>query len=341
MMAVFALPADAEELPQEIQSILDSGGITLQDTLSTTFSDLLDKLISWIPDALHQPWEMTRRAILFLLISCGVSLLAGRSSWKKCLDAVCVLGFGVLCLSSMMELVDQVAITAKTCQAYLTGFVPVYSGVALLAGQTAEATVYSNLFYAMSAFLSIAIEKILLPILQIYFCFSVSAAIWNDSGLGEAANLFARCFSGLLKCCGAVFSLILGLQNVLAGCSDHAALRLGKNAVSAAVPIVGNVAAAAMSSVAAAVHLLKGSLALAAVAALAAAFVPVLLQCSLYWLAFSSTGIAAAAGGQKQCSQICKLFGEGARLCGAVLMLYFFMVILSTMLLLLGGNGGT
>ena len=96
-----------------------------------------------------------------------------------------------------------------------------------------------------------------------------------------------------------------------------------------------------MSSVAAAVHLLKGSLALAAVAALATAFVPVLLQCSLYWLAFSSTGIVAAAGGQKQCSQICKLFGEGARLCGAVLMLYFFMVILSTMLLLLGGNGGT
>lgn len=69
-------------------------------------------------------------------------------------------------------------------------------------------------------------------------------------------------------------------------------------------------------------------------------FAPVLAQCGLYWLVFSGTGILAAGLGQKRSKQICTLFGQGTRLCGAILVLYFFLVILSTLLLLLGGNGG-
>ena len=78
----------------------------------------------------------------------------------------------------------------------------------------------------------------------------------------------------------------------------------------------------------------------AAVAALGAAFAPVLAQCGLYWLVFSGMDILAAGLGQKRSKQICTLFGQGTRLCGAILVLYFFLVILSTLLLLLGGNGG-
>ena len=218
--------------------------------------------------------------------------------------------------------------------------VPVFVGVALLAGQTAGAAVYSTMFYAMAAFLAEVLQNLLLPLLQIYFCFSVSAALWGDSGIADAANLFARCFTFAFKLCGMLFTFVLGLQNVLAAGTDRAALKIGKSVLSAAVPIVGDVAAAALGSASAAIGLLKGSLALAAVAALGAAFAPVLAQCGLYWLVFSGMGILAAGLGQKRSKQICTLFGQGTRLCGAILVLYFFLVILSTLLLLLGGNGG-
>ena len=234
---------------------------------------------------------------------------------------------------------QQVAQAANTSQLYVSGFVPVFAGVALLAGQTAGAAVYSTMFYAMAAFLAEVLQNLLLPLLQIYFCFSVSAALWGDSGIADAANLFARCFTFALKLCGMLFTFVLGLQNVLAAGTDRAALKIGKSVLSAAVPVVGDAAAAALGSASAAIGLLKGSLALAAVAALGAAFAPVLAQCGLYWLVFSGMGILAALG-QKRSKQICTLFGQGTRLCGAILVLYFFLVILSTLLLLLGGNGG-
>ena len=57
-------------------------------------------------------------------------------------------------------------------------------------------------------------------------------------------------------------------------------------------------------------------------------------------LAFAAAGVLAGATGQRQCAQLCRLYFEGARLCGSMLVLYFFMIFLSTALLLLAGNGG-
>ena len=74
--------------------------------------------------------------------------------------------------------------------------------------------------------------------------------------------------------------------------------------------------------------------------ALAALFAPVFLQSIAYTLVFAAAGVIAGATGQKPCAQLCRLYFEGARLCGSVLVLYFFMIFLSTALLLLAGNGG-
>ena len=339
-MIAFPLPAAAAELPDGVQQILQQSELTPDKLVHITLQELLQTLSGWLKNAWGQPLQLARRAVLFLLLSSCVGLMADGGAWRDCVDLVAVLGFGTIALNQMTSLVQQVAQAANTSQLYVSGFVPVFAGVALLAGQTAGAAVYSTMFYAMAAFLAEVLQNLLLPLLQIYFCFSVSAALWGDSSIADAANLFARCFTFALKLCGMLFTFVLGLQNVLAAGTDRAALKIGKSVLSAAVPVVGDAAAAALGSASAAIGLLKGSLALAAVAALGAAFAPVLAQCGLYWLVFSGMGILAAGLGQKRSKQICTLFGQGTRLCGAILVLYFFLVILSTLLLLLGGNGG-
>ena len=60
--------------------------------------------------------------------------------------------------------------------------------------------------------------------------------------------------------------------------------------------------------------------------ALAALFAPVFLQSIAYTLVFAAAGVIAGATGQKPCAQLCRLYFEGARLCGSVLVLYFFMI---------------
>ena len=57
------------------------------------------------------------------------------------------------------------------------------------------------------------------------------------------------------------------------------------------------------------------------------------------WLLPAAVLLAAAVG-QTPCARLCRLYFEGTRLCGSVLVLYFFITFLSTALLLLAGNGG-
>ena len=133
---------------------------------------------------------------------------------------------------------------------------------------------------------------------------------------------------------------MLGLQSTLAATVDNAALKTGKGLLQGAITVVGDAAAAALTGAAAALQLLKGSLALAALLARAALFAPLFLKSLAYTVTFAAAGIVAGATGQKQCARLCHLYFEGARLCGSVLVLYFFMVFLSTALLLLAGNGG-
>lgn len=329
----------AEELPSAAAQILGQSP-DLEEASGWQLTDLF----SWLANTIGQNWQ---QPIHFALQACGylmlagiLGLLAGGGTWKRYLDAISLLGFGTLSLSAMMALSDTVVETAWNCQNYLITFVPVYSGVATMGGQTAGALVYSGMFFAMSNFLALAIEKIVLPIMQIYFCFAACACIWGNTGIEEAAALFAKCMQWALKLCGIVFGVVLGFQNVLAGSVDNATLKTGKSVLQGFIPVVGDAAAAALSGAAAAMQMLKGSLALAALTALAIAFLPALVQCLLYTAAFAGAGIIASSVGQKQGGRLCRLYFEGARLCASVLVLYFFMVFLSTALLLISGNGG-
>lgn len=334
------MSAHAAALPPDAAALLGQDAALAEQAGSWTLAGVLGWLGEKATQGAAAPLRFAGQALLYLLLAGLAGVLCTASSWKKCLDAVAVLGFGVLCLSTMMELVGQVGQTAQESQTWLAAFVPVYSGVLVLGGQASGAAGYSGLFFSVSALLSAAIERLLLPVMRVYFCFAVSASLWGDAGAAEAARLFSRCLVWLLKGCGVLFSFVLGLQNILSGLSDNAAVRMGGSALAGAIPLVGDAAAAALSSAAGAVHLLKGSLALALVAALGGAFLPVFGQCMLYFLAFSGAGILAAGCGQAQCGRICRLLAEGVRICASILTLYFFMVFLSTALLLVLGNGG-
>lgn len=332
--------AHAQELPVEAEALLNQEESALEDVGGWDLQDTLGWLAELLTQDLQKPIRFALQAAGYLLLAGLLALLAGGESWRQCMDAVSALGFGVLSLNAMMSLAGTVAAAAQDCQNYLIAFVPVFSGVAAMGGHTAGAMAYSGMFFSMSGFLAAAIRTFLLPALQIYFCFSACACIWGNSGIEDAAALFVRCLQAGLKLCGIVFSLVLGMQNLLAATVDNAALKTGKSMLQGFIPVVGDAAAAALSGAVAAVQLLKGSLALAALLALAAVFVPVFMQCLLYSAAFAGAGIAASASGQKQCSRLCRLYFAGSKLCLSVLVLYFFMVFLSTALLLIAGNGG-
>ena len=204
------------ELPKSTRDILDEGGTDLSDAARWRFSDLCDTVGAWAAEGLQPALHLAAQSAGYLLLAGLLGLLAG-DPYRAYVEILAVLGFGTLSLSAAMQLTELVATTAQDCRTYLTAFVPVFSGLAAAGGQTSGALVYSGMFFAMSGFLSAVIQKLLLPVMQLYFCFAVSACLWDNPGMGDAAALFSRCLHWLLKGCGVPDNGNDTLQYPLAG----------------------------------------------------------------------------------------------------------------------------
>ena len=158
------------ELPKSTRDILDEGGTDLSDTARWRFSDLCDTVGAWAAEGLQPALHLAAQSAGYLLLAGLLGLLAG-DPYRAYVEILAVLGFGTLSLSAAMQLTELVAATAQDCRTYLTAFVPVFGGVAAAGGQASGALVYSGMFFAMSGFLCAVIRKLLLPVMQIYFCF--------------------------------------------------------------------------------------------------------------------------------------------------------------------------
>lgn len=104
-MIAFPLPAAAAELPAGVQQILQQSELTPDKLVHITLQELLQTLAGWLKNAWGQPLQLARRAVLFLLLSSCVGLLADGGAWRDCVDLVAVLGFGTIALNQMTSLV--------------------------------------------------------------------------------------------------------------------------------------------------------------------------------------------------------------------------------------------
>ena len=205
-LALFPLVGHAAEIPKDAQRLIEDSGVSVQQLSEWNLRDLLQWLTPYWENSVQGPLSFLAQLCPLLLLAGCVGLTAGKRGWKECLDTVAVLSFGVMSLSVMTKLLGTLTETASQSQAYLAIFAPVYSGIAILGGQTAGASVYNGMFYAMAAVLSVAMERLLLPIIQIYFCVAASASVWGSQSLQEAARFFARTLSGMLKIVGYLFA---------------------------------------------------------------------------------------------------------------------------------------
>ena len=152
----------------------------ITDAAGWTLTDIAALLGDWIISGFQPTLHFAAQSAGYLLLAGLLGLLVGRPAGAY-VEILAVLGFGSLSLSTAMQLTALVGSTAQDCSTYLTAFVPVFGGVAAAGGQTSGALVYSGMFFAMSGFLCAVIRKLLLPVMQIYFCFSVCACLSSSA----------------------------------------------------------------------------------------------------------------------------------------------------------------
>lgn len=330
----------AQEFPDQAQEILESPGITTEQFQTFSLRQLMERLLDVAKEQLEQPLRLLSAVIAAVLIAASVLCLLPGDDWRAPLETVCLLGVCAVAIQPALPLLQQVTDRVQECQTYLISFVPVFSGVMISCGQPTQAAVYSGMFLTMSAFCAQIINTIALPLVRAFLALNIAGGLCGLGGLSDACGVLHKAVKWILGFLSILFGGILGLQGILAQNTDTLAMKTGQFLLSSGVPVIGGLASDAMGSVLSGLRVLKGSLGFAAIAVLTIAFLPLLLRCIGFCLAYLLGAAAAKAFGLSRAGRVLEGMSQAIGLCISFLVLFFMLTVLSTALMILLGGGG-
>ena len=282
--------------------ILEENGISFSDpesVLSLSPSMVWDMIWDTISGKLTGP--LTLFVTLFaVIVLAAVSLSLGDTIKKSGTTAVFTMISGTI-----SEVLSNAANSLADGARFMTGFVPVFAGVAAAGGYITSATGYNVLVLSAADTAIQAADRIFMPMLSMCMCIAIVDAVCNAVSLDGLLNGIKKLVTWGLGLIMTIFTGLLSIQSVVGSSADTLTSKTAKYVISNCVPVVGGAVSDAYSTVKGSLSLLKNGIGGVGIAALAIMVLPSLVSLIMYKLSVSAVSIVAEIFGT---SGICKLF---------------------------------
>ncbi len=254
------------------------------------------------------------------------------------LDLAAAGGSALLPWATLSGLAETVCEKLAAWRLFLLGFVPVYEGVLAVGGETAAAAAAGGLFLAGLCVLAQLLCSWVPPLLHCYLALSVACCISTEAALASACRSVGRLFRQGLGWTGKIFGALLGLQRIFTAQLDTASRQLG-HLLTGTVPIIGQSLSDAADAVLGGLQMLKTGLGFAAIAVLAAEFLPLYIILMVHAMLLFGCELLCTAGGIGRCAALFNCLREAVQGLAAATALFFGIAVLGTALLFAMGGG--
>ena len=291
--------------------ILEENGISFSDpesVLSLSPSMLWDMIWDTVSGKLTGP--LTLFITLFaVIVLAAVSLSLGDTFKKSGTTTVFTMICTLVCVTIISGTISEVLSNAANSLAdgarFMTGFVPVFAGVAAAGGYITSATGYNVLVLSAADVAIQAADRIFMPMLSMCMCIAIVDSVCNAVSLDGLLNGIKKLVTWGLGLIMTIFTGLLSIQSVVGSSADTLTSKTAKYVISNCVPVVGGAVSDAYSTVKGSLSLLKNGIGGVGIAALAIMVLPSLVSLIMYKLSVSAVSIVAEIFGT---SGICKLF---------------------------------
>ncbi len=267
-----------EAVEEAASALGDADPGSLRDfDLSAALPDMVSRLP--IGGLLQEAAREAAGMLLILLCCAGVDSVF--SLTEKQLSALNLAGAAAVCLllaGGQQSLIAQSFSAVTQALDFGNVLLPVLTASAAAAGNAVSA---GAKYAAAALFLNVllnALQLLIAPVIRLYFAASAAEAASGSGALTAGVNFLRWLAAGTLTCLMLAFTLYISLTSLAAGSADAAVLKSLKTAISAAVPVVGGIAADAAGSVLAAAGAIRTGLGTYGIAAVLGLLLPSFLR---------------------------------------------------------------
>jgi len=162
-------------------------------------------------------------------------------------------------------------------------------------------------------------KNIVMPLIYAYLATALASAILGGNGLKAAALLVKRLAMLTLTAVVLVFTVYLSLTGVIASSADATTIRAVKTVVSSTLPVVGSIVSDAAGSVIGGISILKNSIGVFGLAAVAAVCMAPVIKLAVSYVVYKITAALVSVIADERISKVADTFaGVFAMMMGLV-----------------------
>ncbi|MEE1053079.1 MAG: hypothetical protein U0L33_01915 [Acutalibacteraceae bacterium] len=297
LIFVFSLPVSAQNadkdsfdiivdedlqqgLDDEVRGFFEENGIEPNDynwVNKLTDKNVLSHIFKFLTGGIKQPLITGVTVMGVILAAAALTAFGGSPQFETAIYCA-VLAVSAIIASDIWQSVSSAVNAVKGCSTFMLSFVPIFASVTALSGKTVTATAMSALLLTASEAVSAAVSFAILPLMGGYLALSISTGVsplLNSCGLAESIKKISMWILSLIS---TLFLGVLSIQTAVNSAADSVGLRTAKFILGTSVPVAGGVLGEAVTTISASIGLLRSSVGLYGILALALILLPIIAE---------------------------------------------------------------
>ena len=330
-------------IPEEGRSAVDGENLLQGEVTQWTPSSVFAKIWEIAKDKLSSPLQ------IFLTVS-GILLLAAlldavrdgmeQNGCTAACSAAVTLSVSAALISGVTGSLRNAANIIEELSYFVLSFIPVFSGVAAVAGRPASAAAYQSVTFAAAQFFSQVAANAVVPLLGIFLAVCTVGAVSDAVDVQGIAQSVKKAANWLLALCLTIFVGLLSVQSMVTGAADTVGNRTVKFVISSTVPVVGGALSEAYGSLFGCLGVVKSTIGVFGIIVMIASLLPVVLELSLTMLSLNLAGAVGELLGQKRASGVLRSTSSALSIMLGLILCYGMMILVSVTIMLLMGTPG-
>lgn len=331
-----------KELDRDTYAFLEELGISdfnYESITSLSLDDALNIIVKTISQQSKTPFRGVLSVIIYILLSAMFrTFKTERGEMNELYSTVSALIISAVLIIKISPTVSLSCAALGTAGDFVYAFVPVFCTIIAASGGLTTSLATNTTLLAMAQGLSLLSSNVFMPVINCFLGIGICSGLRAELGLNRLIDGMKKVLTSVISFVSAVFVSVLSIKTTVASKADILGIRSARFVINSVVPVVGGTISEGLLSIQSYSSLIKSSVGIVGIIAVALVFLPALLEAVIWRLLISLCLIISDIFDDRSVSLVLKSFGDAMLLVNVVLVISMMSTVVSIGLLVVA-NG--
>lgn len=327
-----------ERLPDEISELFEQLGINQIDfdsVFNVKAEDVVRLVKNLITGNIESPAKSLVRlmAVIILMAVCE-SFVPDDDKFRFVTEMCGILISVISIINPLSTAVSGAVSSVEVTESFMLILIPVLTAVVSASGNPGLAISFQSIAFVAAQVISGIAVNVIIPFVGAILALDISGSLIPSFKMSGLTDFIKKALSAVLSISATIYVSFLGLKGALANVADSLATKSVKLVISSAVPVVGGALSEAYSGVIGSIVLVKSTLGVFGICAIALINLPSCVQILFWTLTLKLANAVAEMFDLSGMSALFKALTSTLILLNVVLLFVAVLFIISTALVL-------